>query len=261
MTPAKGQALRSPGPGESRDAARRRHVDAINAYLQDLGHAPLRSYGDFSRGEVELIAPNGVQLVNPWYSLIGFDTINPDGTAGQFFLRFQARSAEGDAIIVLPMINEQLVFVYQHRPAAARWLTEAPRAFAKTRMELTIVDRKIHEAARACGLDRELRAFPLGVLARELTQLVVEDTLVFREVRLLDRGPQDSGFDTTEPEIWLVRMEIADPAKLALMRGTKAQKIRLYPIDEVRRRRKELGIVDALSKSALLSLYEHLGLI
>lgn len=251
----------SAASGESGEAARRRHLDDINAYLTELGHRPLVYQGDFSRGEIELVGPNGLQLVNPWYSLIGFDTINTDGTAGQFFLRFQARSADGEAIIVLPMINEQLVFVYQHRPAASRWLTEFPRAFAKTRMELTLVDRKIHDAARACGLDRELRAFPLGVLARETTQLIVDETLVFREVRLLDQGPQDSGFDTTEPEIWLVRMEIADERKLASMRGTKAQKIRLYPIDEVRRRRRELGINDALSKSALLSLYEHLGLI
>lgn len=244
--------------------ARRRHLDAINAYLAERGLKPIPRTGDFSRGEWELVAPAQIDHTNPWYWIVAFNVIRPDGVHGQFFLRFQAQGAAGIPIIVIPMVNEKLVFVYQHRPAVSRWMPEFPRHFAKATLEPSILDRKVAKLAARNGLAERFPAhgLPLGLLGREATALMLGETLEVAELAQLSDGmPQDTGFDTSEPEVWFVRMNLADEAPLARLRGTKSEKIRFYSVDEVRRRRRELGITDALSMAALLLLFEHLGIV
>ncbi len=249
---------------ENKAAAQARHLEEINTFLAVRDLAPIARTGDKDRHETELVGIARIGHENPWYSIIGFDVLHPDGRPGQFFLRFQAQGAHGMPMIVLPMVNDHLVFVYQHRAAVSRWLTEAPRQFAKSTLEPSILDRKVIELAQRAGLHDRFpsHGLPLGLLGREAVSLMLGEQMNVLEVVQLDDGmPEDSGYDTTQSQVWFVRMELGDPSAMRRMRGTNSQGIRFYPVDEVRRRRRELHIRDKHTLSALYLLFEHLGMI
>lgn len=262
---------------ENQTATTKRHLDAINDFLAARG---LRGATHIAteRGATQLIRPTGLVTGNAWNQLVEFEVLHPDKTTGFYMLRFHARGSDRREMIVIPMIDDQLIFIRQHRVAACfapsradsrdkAWMTEAPRAFAANRGKLTVLDRKLMKLAQVTHAGRELpyHALPLGLLGQKMTQLMIEDNLdVVDMVRLSEGSLQDSGFDTAEPEIWLVQMTHPQThtGELARrIRGTRAMGIRFYALREVKQRRAELGINDLLTIGALCLLYEHLGCI
>ena len=254
-----------PEEGQSREEWQRRRLEKINEYLAARGLRPLAHTGTWQRGEFEILDVVGCSA-NPWYTIVEFSCIKPDGQPGVYFMKFENNGLHGLSCVVLVMIGEALVFVRQQRPTmlvrgTRHWPTEVSRQFANSGISPTIVDRKLREAAKDEESGRLLgsRSLPLGVIGSELAPLILSGSLSVEEVVRLGVIAEDTGMSTVIPEYWLIRLAVADGTALGESLGTKAMGIRTYPIDEVIRRRTELDLNDGHSMSALMLLYEHLG--
>lgn len=251
--------------GLGREESQKRRLEKINGYLTTRGLKPLVHVGIWQRGEFEIVDVVGCSG-NPWYTIVEFSIIRPDGQPGVYFMKFENGGLNGLSCVVMVMIGESLVFVRQHRPTMFvrgtwHWPTEVSRRFANSGISPTLVDRMLREAAKDEETRRLLtsRSLPLGVVGAELAPLIVSGRLSIQEVVRLGEVAEDTGMSTVIPEYWLIRLAIADGTALGENLGTKAMGIRTYPLEEVIGRRAELGVNDSHSITALLLLYEHLG--
>ena len=169
-----------PAPAHRRDnsperdegeSSRRRRLKAINAFLTSRGLRPFANIGNWKQGEVELVRATGAVHENPWYSIVSFQVIKPDGGEGFFHLRFHAQGGTLAPMVVVPVINEEVhLLTREYRVACTDWFTEYPRAFAVSQGLRTPHERRLHELAQATMLGREraYESLPLCVITRKL---------------------------------------------------------------------------------------------
>lgn len=243
---------------ENRQESQQRRLEKVNAVLAGHRLAPLVRLGTWQRGEFEILDVVSVAS-NAWYAIVEFSVIRPDGRQGVYFMKFAVLGAERRGCAIVVMVEDQLVFVRQHRPALlirveSAWSTEIPREWSVAGTTQTIVDRLLRGAALEPG-----HAVPLGVLGHELVPLLTSGAVRSDGMVLLGNGPEDTGMSTVIVDYWLLRFRLTEGATLETLKGTKAMGIRIYPLDEVVRRRKELGLTDQHTATALLNLYEHVG--
>ncbi|TAK04834.1 hypothetical protein EPO33_02455 [Patescibacteria group bacterium] len=242
----------------SREASQERRLKQINAILTTYKLTPLVQLGTWQRGEFEILDLISVSI-NPWYAIVQFWVIRPDGQHGSFFMKFAVSGAERRGCAIIVMVEDQLVFVRQHRPTLlvreeSAWSTELPREWSSVNSKETIVDRLLKGVSGSSD-----HAIPLGLLGRELVPLLTSGLVRSECVLPLGSAPEDTGMSTVIVDFWLLCFRLAEGATLEKLHGTKAMGIRTYPLEEVIRRRKELGLSDQHTATALLHLYEHLG--
>ncbi len=241
-----------------REASQQRRLEKINAILAAHRLAPLTRFGTWQRGEFEILDVVSV-AANAWYAIVEFSVIRPDGRQSVYFMKFAVNGAERRGCAIIVMVEDQLVFVRQHRPTLlireeSSWSTEIPREWSVAGATPTIVDRLLKGTASEPG-----QAIPLGVLGHELVPLLTSGLVRSDGLVLLGDGPEDTGMSTVIVDYWLLRFRLAEGASLERLKGTKAMGIRIYPLDEVVARRKELGLTDQHTATALLNLYERVG--
>ncbi len=199
--------------------------------------------------------------LNPWYAIVEFLAERPDGTIGPYFLKFGVAGADKHACATIALITDEegmrhVVFVRQNRPTAythpdpgRAWTLEVPREWAVTDTLTTPLTAK-RDDGRA-----------VSVLGRELTPLMLSGLVTVESRDLLSDVPENTGDSMLSLHYWLVNLRTQDMDAVKRIRGTRTVGIRYFPLDEVRKRRKELGINDAHTCTGLLLLYEHLGLL
>lgn len=242
----------------NQEASQQRRLEKINAVLVAHRLAPLVRLGTWQRGEFEMLDVVSV-VANAWYVIVEFSVIRPDGRQGVYFMKFAVSGATRRGCAIVVMVEDQLVFVRQHRPTMlvrekSPWTTELPREWSVAGATQTIVDRLLKGSSGESD-----HALPLGVLGHELVQLITSGIVRSEGLVLLGDAPEDTGTSTVVVDYWLLRFRLVDGATLQKLHGTKVMGIRSYPLEEVMQRRKELGITDSHTLTGLLLLYEHLG--
>lgn len=85
----------------------------------------LRRIGKVSKGEFEIIGVRSVMRdVKYHYTTVVFDVIRPDGSRGEYGVRFSRPAA-----MVVAEVNGKIAFVKQHRLPIGKWTIEVPRGW------------------------------------------------------------------------------------------------------------------------------------
>jgi hypothetical protein len=87
--------------------------------------AELRRIGKHRKGEFEITGVRNVMRdVRRYYVIVTFEVIRPDGTTGEYGVRFSRPAAA-----VLAVVNGFVILVKQHRLPLGKWTTELPRGW------------------------------------------------------------------------------------------------------------------------------------
>lgn len=200
----------------------------VNVVLQGEGLPPwtdLRRIGKHREGEYEI---KGVARVvrefRDHYVVIVFTVIRPDGTTGEYAVRFSRPAA-----IVVPIIDGQVVFVKQHRLAIGKWTTELPRGWIRPEL--------------AGDSDATVR----DLLSREVGEEWVRSLTLCWEPAVVGDVPEDTGTDALVVPIFL----IAGASAMRLPRRSGVVKPVAYDWATVHRLEDDGVINDAHTLAAL----------
>lgn len=166
------------------ESSRLRVLREVNETLRREGLPPWdnpRRIGMHRDGECEITGvARVVREFRDHYVVIVFDIIRPDGTTGEYAVR-----CSRPATILVPIVNDQVVFVKQHRLPIGKWTTELPRGWI--RQELA------HDA----------EAMVRDLLRREVGEEWVR-SLEIASVECVGEVPEDTGTDSLIVPIFLV---------------------------------------------------------
>jgi hypothetical protein len=250
-------AQRLPSPMDAlADDSKPWNLAQVNAYLTLRRLCPLKHLG------VERDGWKIVRIASSWenlyYSIVEFLVERPDGNRGSYFMKFTIGGDAGRSCVVAAMVMDHLVLVRQNRPTMLvceelkqSWTLELPREFVVSGDQPTIAGRAVTAAPR------DVRS----VLGRELGPLFQSGMVTVQAVEQLGDFPEDPGMSSVQVDTWFIQLMTDDLDAVKAVRGTRAMGLRYIPLDDVRRRRRELGITDAHSCTALLALYERLGIV
>ncbi len=109
--------------------SRERVLQEINAVFAKEGlplWRDLKRIGKHRQGEFEITGVSHViRDLQQYYVIVIFNVIRPNGSVGQYGVRVTPRIPT----CVVAIINDQLLFVQQHRLASGRWMVELPRGW------------------------------------------------------------------------------------------------------------------------------------
>lgn len=240
-----------------RQQATDRRLESVNNRLAELGLKPFVRPGDHRNGEWEVIACEG-DHGNDFYRAVNFRVRRPDGTIGTYSMLYNVASPEADGAIVIPIVGGRLAFVRQHRPTLEVWTTELPRGFARNKNPTFMRPRggKASEELSLPG-DGGLNDLPLSVLGRELSGLIATGRVRLSRLVYLDDVAENTGTSRAIVPVHLA-VFLADELVFEEATGDRVVGIRYYPWQEVLKRRRELGLRDQATLSALYLLREYL---
>ncbi|MBI4458216.1 hypothetical protein HY633_04595 [Candidatus Uhrbacteria bacterium] len=254
---------------DGREESQKRRLERMNEVLREYRLAELRHTGTWQRGEFEL-----VDIVEVWdnrfYVIVQFSCIRPDGNHGAYFMKFARDGGGRRGVLTLCLLYDDardetlLAFTRQHRPTmlvreSSAWTTEVARCWSTTQLQPTVLDRRLQGATPDAN---GAASHPVSALGTELMPLFAEGKTEITQFSILSAAcPEDTGMSACLNDIWLVELAIRDRAYVDAVRGNGIIGIRLYPVADVVARRKELGLTDDHSCTALLHLWEHLNFI
>lgn len=216
------------------DGRRLQALRSVNEVLRGEGLSPwtdLRRIGKYREGEFEITGvARVIRDLREYYVVIVFTVIRPDGTTGEYAVRFSRPAA-----ILIPIINDAVVFVKQHRLTIGKWTTELPRGWV--RREST--DGPPPSAAVPEATVRDL-------LCREVGEEWAR-ALEVEAITCVGEIPEDTGSNSLIVPISLVRGRNATP----LPRQAGIHKPVAYDWETVHRLEDEGNINDAHTLSAL----------
>ena len=141
----------------------------------------LRRIGKHREDEFEITGViRVIRELRQYYIVIVFSVIRPDQTTGEYAVRFSRPAA-----IVVPIIDERVVLVKQHRLTIGKWTTELPRGWIRRE------------------LARDPEATIRDLLCREVGEEWVR-SLEIASVELVGEIPEDTGTDSLIVPIHLV---------------------------------------------------------
>lgn len=197
----------------------------INATLSARNLKSLPKLGDHREGEFEIVDIIEVHDHSKrFFTDVRFAVIMPNGSNGEFTVRFNANGATNDGAVIVTIVNGKFAIVKQWRVPLARWTMEVPRGF----------NDKLVEAAGTEGAPKlSITELPLATIVRELTADVVNSGRVV-SVTNLGNIAENSGTHAVSPGFFLVQLEV-DEAKLgARLKGTDELKLQLWDAERVR---------------------------
>lgn len=210
----------------------------MNTVLANLKLPLLLRTGNYKNGETELVSITRYER-NPFYAVVQFEAILPDGKTVQLYLQYGTGTDEQNPCVVIPIVNgTHAVMVSSHRPAAlARkrsWFTEFPRGFVATGLQPTILDKKM-----AAGSPKDISLMPLRILGRKLHALFLREDVridTFQRIDGTNDGIfQDTGRSGDALTHWLVRLSTPDIIRLRTeVKGPKQMRIELVPVEELK---------------------------
>ncbi len=220
----------------------------INAVLEARNLKPLRKLGDHTKGEIELLSIIDVfDHSQRFFTDVKFAVRFPNGSEGQFTVRFNANGKVSDGAVMVVLINGRFAIVKQWRVPLGQWTYEMPRGFGD----------KLDQAHIAGALGTvKLADLPLGTLARELGEEVLADAEI-TSVTHLGNVAENSGTHAVAPSYFLVQLHV-DEARLTKVKGTEdGLSIKLWDARELR---SELGrkLCDSHSITAAALALKHI---
>ncbi|MDO8599552.1 MAG: hypothetical protein Q7S02_05575 [bacterium] len=215
---------------------RARVLVAVNEVLRSEGLLPwtdLRRIGKHREGEHEITGvARVVREFRDHYVVIVFTVIRPDGTTGEYAVRFSRPAA-----IVVPIIDGQVVFVKQHRLAIGKWTTELPRGWIRPELagdpEATVRD----------------------LLSREVGEEWVQSLTLCWATAVIGDVPEDTSTDSLVVPVFLIAGESA----VRLPRRSGVVKPVAYDWATVHRLEDDGVINDAHTLAALRKAERHVA--
>lgn len=205
---------------------RKGRLKAINSELKRRNLKPLPKLGDTKEGEVEIIGIKEVYDHSAdFFTDVKFDVIFPNGTPGEYTIRFNANGLVSDGAVFVTLVNSRFAIIKQWRPALGHWMYEIPRGFGE----------KI-DSAKLKGTLGTIRIgdLPLGTLIRELTEEVM-DTAEVTTITHLGNIAQDSGTCAVSPSYFLVQLQVDEALLDKRIAGTESDlQVKLWDITRVR---------------------------
>lgn len=201
----------------------------INAALSSRQLKALPKLGDHREGEIELVDIIAVHdYAKRFFTDVQFSAIMPNGTSGEFTVRFNANGEVSDGAVIVTIINGKFAIVKQWRVPLGRWTQEVPRGFNTT----------LVQAANATGADSApklpgITELPLATIVRELTADVVNSGRVV-SVTNLGNIAENSGTHAVSPGFFLVQLEVDEEKLGQRLKGTEELKLQLWDADRVR---------------------------
>lgn len=199
----------------------------------------LRRIGKHREDEFEITGVvRVIRELRQYYVVIVFEVLRPDGTTGEYAVRFSRPAA-----IVVPLLcptsdvgqSDRVVFVRQHRPTIGKWTIELPRGWIRTELA------RDPEATTRDLLSREV--------GEEWAQALAVDT-----IEVVGEIPEDTGTDSLIVPIYFVRGQNAAP----LPRRAGVHKPVAYDWATVARLEDEGVINDAHTLAALRKAERYL---
>lgn len=141
----------------------------------------LRRIGKHREDEFEITGVvRVIRELRQYYVVIVFSVLRPDGTTGEYAVRFSRPAA-----ILVPIIDQRVVLVKQHRLTIGKWTTELPRGWIR----------------------RELASDPEATIRDLLCREVGEEwvrSLAVDTIEVVGEIPEDTGTDSLIVPIFLV---------------------------------------------------------
>jgi hypothetical protein len=192
-------------------STRKELLTSINAQLASRGLKRVRKLGDIREGEIEIVGlaeidgqPAIYEHSKRFFTDVKFAVKFPNGTPGEFTVRYNAKGEISDGAVFVVVINGRIAIVKQWRLPLGIWTYEVPRGFGE------MVD-----AALVNGTLGTLKIgdLPLGTLTRELGEEVMKDAEV-SSITHLGNIAENSGTHSVTPAFYLVQLRV-DEQRLA----------------------------------------------
>ncbi|HEX3081865.1 MAG TPA: hypothetical protein VHQ86_01285 [Candidatus Saccharimonadia bacterium] len=190
-------------------AERAERLARVNAVLREHNLKELRSLGDHTNGQIEL-----VEIVDVFdhsarfFTDVQFSCLFPNGNEGRFTIRWNANSAVSDGAVMVVTINGNIAVVRQYRPALGTWMTELPRGFGES-LDNAQVNGQLGTL--------QIADLPIATALRELGEEVVASARVV-SVTHLGNIAENSGTHANTPAYWAIEIEV-DPETLRRRRA------------------------------------------
>lgn len=241
-------------------------LETINEQLAKLRLPPLTRLGNWKNGETEIVRFVNYQP-NPWYIVVQYEVIGPDGKSGFFYPQYQRDSAERPACAIMPVVNEtHFIMLHSHRLSALTnkksWFTEFPRGFPSNNLQPTMLDRKLRNAIPE---GQPPPASALQIVGRKLVALLTRDDVHIEKFDRLDgEGDeeglfQDPGRSGDTLTFWEMRLRVPDLEQLIReVKGPQHMRVRFIPCRELLtiRSQRENDVRDLIDRSAI-SLWQE----
>jgi hypothetical protein len=200
-------------------------IERINAGLRERGLKPIAKLGDRRKGEIEIV---GIVDVHDhsrrFFTDVKFAVVFPNGSDGEFTVRFNANGAVSDGAVIVVLVNGKFAIVKQWRLPLGRWMYEVPRGFGE----------RIDKAKLAGALGTlSIGDLPLGTLARELGEEVMAGAEV-ASVTHLGNVAQDSGTHAVVPSYFLVQLRLPEDRLGDKLKGSDDEVAKVFLWDAAR---------------------------
>lgn len=194
----------------------------INGLLKEHGLRPLRSLGDNSEGQPEIIDVDTVLNLNAkFFTDLFFVVRAPNGAEYKHMVRFNANGAMSDGAIFIPVINGRPVVVKQFRTSLGISTWEFPRGFCD----------KVDTIAKSHGDPRTLNLSDLPkVVGRELGEEVVRSARVLSLVAL-GQVAENTGTNNVLVDSYLIDISVDE----AVLGGSEKLALQLLTWSDVER--------------------------
>ena len=221
--------------GSERDSSRIKVLKEVNQVFAEEGlprWTELRRIGKHRMGEFEITGVQSVMRdVKRYYVIITFKVIRPDGTSGEYGVRFSWPAAA-----VLAVVNGFVILVKQHRLPLGKWTTETPRGWIPP------------EAAA------DHRATVRAVLSGEIGEEWTARLTPF-EPTLVGEMPDDTGYHALTVPVYYLEASTTMP----LPKWCGVHQPRAFPWEEVHRL-EDVGVInDAHTLAVLRKVERHLA--
>lgn len=192
----------------------------------------LRHIGKHRKEEFEITGVRSVTRdVKRYYVIITFEVIRPDGTPGEYGVRFSRPAAA-----VFAVVNNLVILVKQHRLPLGKWTTEVPRGWIPP-----------ESAADHCAA---VRAVLSGEIGEEWTA-----SLTPFEPVLVGEMPDDTGYHALVVPVYYLEASTTMP----LPKRCGVHQPRAFPWEEVHRL-EDVGVInDAHTLAVLRKVERHLA--
>jgi hypothetical protein len=229
------------------DSPRLRVLRAVNEVFRQEAlplWKDIRRIGKHREDEFEITGVvRVIRDLREYYVTIVFAVIRPDGTSGEYAVRFSQPAAIVVPVIHVRVVGERVFFVKQHRLTIGKWTTELPRGWI--RQELS-------------GGPPPSAAVPEATVRDLLSREVGEEwarALVIESLERVGEIPEDTGTDSLIVPIYLVRGQTS----AALPGRCGVHKPIAYDWATVHRLEDEDVINDAHTLAALRKAERHLA--
>lgn len=218
-----------------RDSPRIGVLEEVNRVFAEEGlprWTDLRRIGKHRKGEFEITGVLSVARdVKRYYVIVTFKVIRPDGTSGEYGVRFSRPAAA-----VVAVANGLVILVKQHRLTLGKWTMETPRGWIPP------------EAAA------DPRATVRAVLSGEIGEEWVASLTPFEPV-LVGEMPDDTGYHALVVPVYYLEAKTTIP----LPKRCGVHQPRAFPWEEVHRL-EDVGVInDAHTLAVLRKVERHLA--